>query len=286
MKSAGALAGSIASLAIVLAAMLTPPGAWAELSPTPVSGDSRLVDFEYDQDNIYLVMTRPKRSTFVRFGADEKVTYVAAGDSKDFELAIARSLDFMEVKPKFENIETNVTVVTTKRTYHLMVRSTFDGGKWYARVTWKYPQVALLDLTGQARVQDEAASAATGEPQDSTPGMHKVRAAQAEIDASVIERLNFNYVITGDAAFRPVRVMDDGQFTYVTLPEGIQELPAVFRAEPDDPARMALVSYEVKSGGLVIQRVMDSFMLKLGKDEVKIARNRRHTHGLPTGEAN
>lgn len=271
-------ASALAAVAVALNLMLAPMGAHAELSATSVTGDSRLVDFEYDEDNVYLVITRPKRSTFLRFGTDERITYVSAGDQKNFEFPVAKSFEFMEVKPKFENMETNLTVVTTKRTYHLIVRSTYEGGKWYARVTWKYPQLALVDLTRNDALQDQIAEAGSAaRPQNAQVAGPRPLASQseAEIEASTIERLNFDYAITGDAAFRPVRVMDDGTFTFVTLPPKVQELPAVFRSEPDDPSKMALVNYEVKSGSLVIQRLMDSFVLKLGKEEVKVERKKR-----------
>lgn len=155
---------TLALATVLIAGFATSNTVRAELLPTPVLGDSRLVEFEFDDDNVYLVLTRPKRSTFIRMGSDEQITYVSAGDPKNFEASVAQNYQFMEVKPKFENAETNLTVVTTKRTYHLILKSTFDGGKWYQRVTWKYPQVALLDLTRQAQRADAEAAASSASP--------------------------------------------------------------------------------------------------------------------------
>jgi P-type conjugative transfer protein VirB9 len=254
------------------------PAAVAEMTATPVVGDSRLVDFEYDEDNVYLLITRPKRSTFIRFAPDEKITYVSAGDSKNFDVVVAASFEFMEVKPKFENMETNITVVTSKRTYQMVARSTFDGGKWYARVTWKYPQVALLDLTKGALVQDAEAARA-----------REVQLRPAEPPAVAasnvaIEHLNFSYTVTGDAEFRPQQVFDDGTFTYIRLAKS-QELPALFMVPPDDKTATALVNYDVRGEYLVAQRVMKAFVLKLGKSEVRVeAGNVRQTSATPIGE--
>ena len=252
--------------AVLVSAWSIGPAARAEMVATPVTGDSRLVEFEYDKDNVYLVVTRPKRSTFVRFGGDEKITYVSTGDSKDFDISVAASFEFLEIKPKWENSETNVTVVTTKRTYHLIARSTFDGGRWYARGSWRYPEVALLDLTRQAQALDvKAEQGASGRgPVPQAPEAPNAGSLVA------VDRLNFKYTIKGDAPFKPSLVFDDGKFTFIKLPEKLQELPAMFRAESDDPSQMALVAYEVKEDHIVAQRLMKTIILKLGKSEVRI----------------
>lgn len=265
---------ALALATVLIAGFATSSPVRAELLPTPVIGDSRLVEFEFDDDNVYLVLTRPKRSTFIRMGSDEQITYVSAGDPKNFEASVAQNYQFMEVKPKFENAETNLTIVTTKRTYQLILKSTFDGGKWYQRVTWKYPQVALLDLTKQAQRADaEAASAnasATGVP-SARPSLPPA-ANDPTFDVEALQRLDSNYKITGDASFRPVSVVELDNVTMITFPSGLQELPALFRFETDDPSKVALVDYEVAGSKYVVRRRMDKFLLKLGKAEVTVER--------------
>lgn len=263
------------ALAIVLVAGLASSNqVRAELLATPVLGDSRLVEFEFDDDNVYLVLTRPKRSTFIRMGGDEQITYVSAGDPKNFDASVAQNYQFMEVKPKFENAETNLTVVTTKRTYHLILKSTFDGGKWYQRVTWKYPQVALLDLTKQAQRADAdaATSAVSATAAPSARASTATAANDPAFDIEALQRLDSNYKITGDAPFRPISVVELDNVTMITFPSGLQELPALFRFETDDPSKVALVDYEVAGSKYVVRRRMDKFLLKLGKSEVTVER--------------
>ncbi|MFN9154173.1 MAG: TrbG/VirB9 family P-type conjugative transfer protein, partial [bacterium] len=43
-------------------------------------------------------------------------------------------------------------------------------------------------------------------------------------DGVLVERLNFDYRISGRAAFRPVQVLDDGRFTYIQMPASLQEM--------------------------------------------------------------
>jgi type IV secretion system protein VirB9 len=287
---------------------------------TPIHGDARLVDFEYDEDKVYLVLTRPKRSTFIRFAPDEKIAYVSTGDSRNFDFTVAQGLDFMEVKPRFETTETNATVVTSRRTYHLVIRSGDDAARWYARVSWRHSRGVFTEgwarqgASGWAQSLSPSPSTQSGPPTAASaalmthpmphtaPGAPTARAdtvrapapgttASGELrtagvpetvipgepvrlDSRALQQLHFDYRIVGEAAFRPQRVFDDGSFTYVMLPPGMQDMPALFRAEPSDPARMALVHYEVKAGTLVVHRLMPAFVLRLGRQEIRVERVR------------
>src|SRR5579862_6864155 len=85
----------------------------ASLAPTPVSGEARMVTFDYDEDRIYKVLIRPKNTTQLKFGPGETVTYVSAGDRSDFIVTVPSSRAFIEVKPKWDGLSTNLLVVTT-----------------------------------------------------------------------------------------------------------------------------------------------------------------------------
>lgn len=237
--------------------------AHAELKATPLTGDARLVEFEYDEDNVFLVLGRPKRSVFVQFAKDETITYVSAGDTKDFDITVAKSKQFIEIKPRFEKVETNATVVTTKRQYHMVLRSTSDQGKWYARVAWKYPQSNLMDLTEQSEAGGTVTAANVTVPVSSDGTV------RAGVD---VKKLNFEYTVDGKADFAPLQVFDDGVFTFIRLKPGLQDFPALFAGDSKD---LALVNYDVKGDYLVAQRVMKSAVLKLGKEEVLIKAKRR-----------
>ena len=134
--------------AIGIAASLTPT-VHAEMSATALPGDTRLVEFEYDPDNTFLVLARPKSVTHVAFGEDEKISTVAGGDTKNWELSPTSDRRHLFVKPLFEGLETSMTVLTDKRSYQFVLRSTGPGSKWYQRVTWRYGQTILMDMRAQ-----------------------------------------------------------------------------------------------------------------------------------------
>lgn len=234
----------------------------AELVATPLPGDTRLVQFEYDSDNTFLVLSRPKAVTHIEFAADERIRTVAGGDTKYWELTPTQDRRHLFVKPVYEQLETSMTVITDRRTYQFVLRSTGPGAKWYQRVTWRYGETILLDL----RAEEERAAAV--EKTAKAAAEHKD--AQTLATGVAPQDLRFGYKISGDAPFKPLSVFDDRKFTWIRLPAEIAELPALFGVT--EGSELSIVNFVVKGDYLVAQRVMDQGILKLGKQEVRFSR--------------
>jgi type IV secretory pathway VirB9-like protein len=130
------LSRAVATVVLFAAGACVIAPANAELIATPLRGDSRLVQFNYDADNTYLVLAKPKAVTHVQFAVDELIQSVAAGDTANWELTPTKNRKNLFIKPKFDDSDTSMTVITDKRTYQFVLRSTGDGKKWYQRVNW------------------------------------------------------------------------------------------------------------------------------------------------------
>lgn len=223
----------------------------AEVAATPLSTDTRLVIFTYDQHNSFEIFSRPKSVTDIQFSSDERIKALALGDTIQWEVAKTGDGQHLFIKPKAENVHTSATIITDKRTYQLLLKSTTSEGKWYQRVTWEYPEMIMMD---EIKSSDE--------PVDQSKTAGKLSPGTA------VEDLNFEYQIEGDAAFKPVTVMDDSKFTFVRMPSKLQELPALFLVTPDGDSE--LINYIVRGDYLVVQRLFDRALLKIGKQEIKI----------------
>lgn len=241
--------------ALLLASIL-PTSSNAELTATPLPGDSRLVQFEYDPDQTYLILGRPRSVTHVEFGEDEKIMTVAAGDSKNWELTPTANKRHLFIKPTYDQTETSMTVLTDKRSYQFVLRSTSAGAKWYQRVTWRRDLTMLMDLTATEEAKP-------------TQNLERL---QEPAESFSPEKLSFGYTITGEAEFKPLSVFDDGRFTWIKLPAGLQEMPALFALV--DGNDFQLVNYVVKGEYIVAQKVIPSGVLKLGKAEVRFGRGK------------
>lgn len=288
MKSNIALKNSVFAALVAFGAIA--PVAHAELVATPLRGDSRLVQFEFDEDNTFLVLAKPRAVTHLQFAADEQIQTVAAGDTQSWEIKHTKNLKNLFVKPKFEDITTSMTVITDKRNYQFVLKATADGKKWYQRVSWMYSDEGLIELEGTAvdaargapsmpRMPSAGIGAGAGVGAGAdfsadasaprvTPSMGFQRGGCGSGSASVNPAsMKFNYNVEGDAPFKPRMIFNDGRFTYLQMPANLQELPALFGVIEDTD--YSLVNYTVECDYLVAQRVLDAGVLKLGKAEIK-----------------
>jgi type IV secretion system protein VirB9 len=234
----------------------------AEMVATPLRGDTRLVEFAYESDNTFLLLAKPKAVTHIQFAPDEAIQSVAAGDTVNWEFTPTRNRKNLFVKPRYENQETSLTVLTDKRSYQFVLRSTGEGRKWYQRVSWQYASETLLasDSTSETEPTPAAAAARPLSPPTAPAGEITIAPAQ----------LRFGYEIRGEAPFRPRMVFDDGRFTYFQMPSALQELPALFAVV--EGSNYALVNFELKGDYLVAQRLLPAAVLKLGREEVRVSR--------------
>lgn len=275
----------IAIAAAIVGLMCSQGGlAFAELVATPLQGDTRLVQFTFDEDNTFLVLTKPKAVTHLQFAADETLQSVAAGDTAQWELTPTKNRKNLFIKPKFEGLETSMTVITDKRTYQFVLRSTGDGMKWYQRVSWQYSANLVLEQDAQLDAQSSLPPALPAPlPQSgiNTAPAPMIRPMQSPLNAPSQsmggltgpaamkpENLRFGYTIEGDAPFKPTQVFDDGKFTYLKMPADLQEMPALFAVI--DEQDYSLVNYTVNGDYMVAQRLLDTAVLKLGKAEVRV----------------
>ncbi|QHE89401.1 TrbG/VirB9 family P-type conjugative transfer protein (plasmid) [Hydrogenophaga sp. BPS33] len=281
MLNARGLSAALAVAALLLAHQ----PATAELIATPLRGDTRLVEFQFDADNTFLVLAKPRAVTHLQFAPDEVIMSVAAGDTSNWEITPTKNRKNLFLKPRYEDLETSLTVLTDKRPYQFVLKSTGDGRKWYQRVSWVYAKEVLLEMD-----PSEVAGAAEDEAErptrlkegqvpvpSSAPGAArsvegKPRSEQGDAGALGINpsSMRFNYRIEGDAPFRPDMVFDDGKFTYFRMPANLQEQPALFAVIEGN--EYSLVNYTVNGDYIVAQRLLETAVLKLGKPEVRVHR--------------
>ena len=252
------LSGLIATVvALGVAGAGVMPASAQQQVPLPMPQDTRLVVFRYDPNDSYLVLTRPGAVTHLALEPDESVLAFALGDTVQWIVQDKGPNVF--VKPVRADLYTSGTLVTNRRTYQLGLRSSPEGGTWYQRVSWTFP-----DMIALSRDAHDAKPPVRTRPQGGQ------RDEDGPVDGVRIERLNFDYRIRGDAAFRPSQAFDDGRFTYIQLPATLQETPAVFVAGESGEGQ--LVNYMLRGRFLIVQRLADRFLLRLGSSQVDVER--------------
>jgi len=261
MTAARAVALTAALTAALTVALTIASPAQAQQAPVPMPQDTRLVVFRYDPNDSYLILTRPGAVTHIALDPDEMVVALALGDTVQW--IVQDKGPHLFVKPIRPDLVTSGTLVTNRRTYQLVFRSSPEAGKWYQRVSWAQPELVAI-------ARDAEVTRAKQEEEG-----RRRRELQAVNARVPLERLNFAYNVRGTAPFRPSLVMDDGRFTYLRLPASLPEMPALF--VHGEAGEGELVNYTVRGDFLVVQRLAERFVLRLGRAEVVVSRERNES---------
>lgn len=204
---------------------------------TPQGGDRRLRTEAYSADEIYRLRGYAGYQIDVEFESGESFVGLGAGDLDS--LGFAAEGNHLFLKPRAAAIETNLTVLTTRRTYRFEYSA--SAGR---------PDASLDDVIYVLRF--------TYPPLEGTPAAALERRLAA---APAAARHNLSYGYRGSPQLKPVSVWDDGIQTRLRF-EGRAELPAVFVR--NDDGTESLVNFTVESDELVVHRVARRFVVRRG----------------------
>ena len=211
--------------------------------------------YPYAKGALYQLYAGINEVTDIALEPGEKLLSVSAGDTVRWVIGDTASgegkaaIVHILLKPILPELETNLVIATDRRTYHLEARSSEK--TYMASVSWTYPASALLSLK-------RLGADAEGGPMSS---------GEAGVNP---ERLQFRYVIEGDAPWKPVRVFDDGSKVYIQFPPGLaqSEAPPLFVIGPD--GKPALVNY--RGTTYIVDRLFAAAELRLGTAPQRVVR--------------
>lgn len=215
----------------------------------------------YSDGALYQVYTSPGHVTVIALQEGEELLTVSAGDTVRWIVGDTASGSgttrraSILVKPTRADLNTNLVITTTRRTYLLELNATEQ--TWMASVSWAYPQDQLVSL----RKTQSPAPAPVAVASDS---------------GLVLEDLRFRYAIRGDdAPWKPLRAFDDGQRVYIQFPRQIAqgELPPLFVIGPQGDSQ--LVNYRYRAPYYVVDRLFGAAELRLGGDDASVVRIER-----------
>uniref|UniRef100_UPI003AF2057E P-type conjugative transfer protein TrbG n=1 Tax=Agrobacterium radiobacter TaxID=362 RepID=UPI003AF2057E len=207
------------------------------------------------------VVCSPLQVCDIELQGGEVVRDVLVGDTVRWKVEPATSgaaggqAIHLIVKPSEPNLVTSMVVTTSRRTYHIQLKS--HQTQYMARVGFEYPEdvsTRLADINARMEAS-------------TIPG--------AGVSA---EQLNFSYSVSGSAGWRPTRVYSDGEKTYVQFPRSIsgQDVPVLFVVSG---GQNRIVNYRMKGDMMVVDYHVDRAVLVSGvgwkQEKVTIRRGGR-----------
>lgn len=192
------------------------------------------------------VVCSPLQVCDVELQAGEVVRDVLVGDTVRWKVepatsgAVGGQAIHLIVKPAEPNLITSMVVTTSKRTYHIQLKSHLK--QYMARVAFEYP-----DENGSRWSDINARMEASVVPGANIPA----------------EQLNFEYQVSGNASWRPIRVYSDGTKTYIQFPSSMagQDAPVLFAISGGENR---IVNYRMKGSMMIVDYHIDRAVLISG----------------------
>jgi P-type conjugative transfer protein TrbG len=235
--------------------------------PTP--GPDGRVLYVFGQ-GMPVMVCAPLRVCAVELQAGEHLqSQPQIGDSRRWEITPVMSgsgLDqtpLLVVKPIEPGLETDLIIPTDRRTY--VVRLVSDPTRFVSRLAFQYPaddraKWATFQAEQDASRRDAEAVAEQQRAQEQAKDKQIGAVPMAE---NALDNLYFDYKLSGNAAYRPERVLDDGEHTYLIFPNDgrFRELPTLLLLVK---GKTELVNFRVDGRRYIVDRLFDKAILVVG----------------------
>jgi type IV secretion system protein VirB9 len=236
----------------------------------PVAGANGVITFPYGVNQISIVCA-PLHVCDVALQPGEQVNSVNVGDNVRWSIepaltgSGAEEVQHVIIKPREVGLETSLVVATNRRAYYLRLRS--HRTRYMPQVAFSYPEDAAVkfDLL-KARQQREIKEKTIPQTHDYLP------------------KLSFDYDVSGQAAWKPVRVYNDGARTVIEMPPSIAqtEAPILLLVRKEGglftEAEEVLVNYSLQGHRYIVDTIFEKAVLVAGvgsnQDRVTIQRRK------------
>ncbi|CAE6956458.1 TrbG/VirB9 family P-type conjugative transfer protein [Paraburkholderia domus] len=255
--------GDIDPVAASDGASVNPAGQFnGGVDPVTMPNDARMAVFTYSRDQIFRVMTAPLKTTTIEFAGTEKlIADPAMGDTIRWTID-TDGANHVFVKPNQPGLINTLHLSTNLREYDITLVSSPLGGLFYQTVRFNYPQ----SLMAKVREHQQASSQSDASADATNSGALNVSP----------DKLNFNWDVHGDAAFRPETVFDDGRFIWMRMPANAPYAVPIIRDHGDNVSP----NFIRRGQYLVVQQMADQIVLRANHDEVKVDRRHNGLFGL------
>jgi type IV secretion system protein VirB9 len=203
----------------------------AETRPSPGLSDSRIRNAPYSADEVYRLTGFVGYQTDLEFETGETFVGLGAGDIEGISFVAQDNHLFL--KPKAAKVGTNLTILTTRRTYQ-------------------------LDYSALA-VAPDASHEVTYALRFTYPTVVKEESTAKDLPAAGPR--NIDYWFCGDSSLKPVAASDDGVHTRITFPPRAEQ-PAIFILNEDGTE--SLLNFSMDEGDVVLHRIAHRLILRRG----------------------
>jgi len=226
----------------------------------PLTTDSRIRTIVYNPNEVFQLKFHYGFQSFIEFAPDEEIEIISLGEAYPWKITPINKRIF--IRPIQVDVTTNMTVITTKRTYQFEITGLAYDGKdnedLIYSIKFFYPDSSLKKpMMNADGTQTNTISVKDG-------------FALTNIERGDI--INFNYTMAGDAkSIVPIKVFDDGKITYFQFPNNNLIIPEFSLV--DIYGNETKLNYYIDGDYVAINTVGIQFALRNNKELLCIFNN-------------
>ncbi|MFD2261762.1 P-type conjugative transfer protein TrbG [Lacibacterium aquatile] len=236
------------------AAAVDQANAAAQQGPKSEQFINAIMTYDWVEGVQYQVYTAPPRITDIGFEEGETIVSFGAGDTIRWKVAKTWSgegrkrQEHLLIKPLAPDLDTSLIVTTSRRSYHLRLRSFAETAM--VAVRWQYPKIDLFEAEAEM-------------PENAPPHA---------------DDLSFGYEVTSKSdtppRWMPRAVYDDGRKIYIRFPAAFAatEAPVLYVMNGQDSQ---MVNYRVQGNLYIVDRLFETAQLRVGQQSQTVVDIRR-----------
>ena len=218
-----------------------------------LGNERRIKIINYKPNTVSTFIGHYTYQSIIEFGIDETIQNIAMGTPTAWQLIPQKNRIFL--KPIEDDATTNMTVITDRRIYffemHAEEAKNIRDKNISFIVKFVYPEQHGLNIVKKLKSMKKNKSTKI------------VSNGTTKLKNGTI--LNYEYKLGGHApSIEPLKIFDDGTFTYIKFRDINAELPAIFQVDKDGTE--ALVNFRIENDLVVIERVVPLLTLRHGNE--------------------
>ncbi|WP_455474055.1 P-type conjugative transfer protein VirB9 [Bartonella sp. B30(2025)] len=241
---------------ILLSSLYTMPVQALKI-PSNSQYDHRIRYVTYNLDDVVQIETVLGVATHIILEEGEQYITHAFGDSDAY--AFAHKGRHIFIKPKAELANTNLIVVTDKRSYKFRLQFRNDRAGSTYELAFHYPD------TGVKKIDED-----------------KQRASIEQGFNQGVKGYNLSYTMSGNKDIAPVNVWDNGRITYFKFSANV-DMPSIYVVDPEGNESLIPRTIVGNSNDIIaVHKINPKWMIRLGKSVLAIFNEAYDPHGVPS----
>ena len=229
---------------LLLSAFLAAEPVFALISPISIATDPRIKTVSYSPNEVIKFTGYYRYQSNIQFADDELIATISLGDSVAWQMNPVGNRLFL--KPIEQDATTNMTIITNKHTYFFELHA--DDAK----------DISDSKLIFELRI------VYPGENNDQTVKNNIDHVP--DLEQEDLNKYNFRYTISGSDEVAPIRIFDDGEFTYFQFHDVNANIPAFFLV--DKEGNESILNYRTRGSYIVVERVAPRYTLRHGNSVI------------------